>query len=213
MDYRTEPLMKYFEDASSAKATPGGGSVAALAGALASTMASMAGEFTVGKEKFKNVEPQVRDILSALASERESLVELAHRDMDAYLTIMSAYRLPKDTDDEKEKRSEAIDRATRDSLKLVKEVMARCRSVVELASGLVGIANPNLLSDVAVAAELALGAHQAAVINVMVNLHGLKDEALVHETLEEIAESEGKAGGLAAETTEIVRKHLTGEEV
>jgi glutamate formiminotransferase/formiminotetrahydrofolate cyclodeaminase len=173
-------------------------------------MASMAAGFTVGREKFKDVEPQVQGILDALAEERESLLTLSHRDMDAYSAIMSAYRLPKDTDEEKAARSEGIQEATRESLDLVMDVMDRCVHVLELSRGLVEIANPNILSDVGVAAELALGAHQAAVINVAVNLGGLKDNELLEQARERAAESTKAAKRLAAETVKKVVDHLSG---
>ena len=90
MDYRKEPLSRYLDDAAAAQPTPGGGSVAAMAAALASTMASMAANFTAGKEKFKAVEPEIRKALERLADQRRDLLDLAHRDMAAYEGIMAA---------------------------------------------------------------------------------------------------------------------------
>ena len=177
MDYRKEPLARYMEDAAADKPTPGGGSVAAMAGALASTMASMAANFTVGRDKFKDVEPEVKEALAHLAAARKRLLDLAHEDMAAYQAIMEAYRLPKATDAEKAARGRAVEEATRRSLGVVRGVLAACRDIMVVTLRLSGIANPNLISDVGVAAELALGAIKAARINVEVNLGGLKDAA------------------------------------
>jgi len=177
MDYRSEPLLRYLEDAAAAQPTPGGGSVAAVAGALASTMASMAAAFTSGKDKFKAVQAEIDEAIERLAAARWRLLDLAHEDMDAYSAIMAAYRLPKATDQEKAARIEAIRKATRNSIRVVEGVLSASRDVLVVALRLAGIANPNLISDVGVAAELALGAVKAARINVEVNLSGLKDEA------------------------------------
>jgi glutamate formiminotransferase/formiminotetrahydrofolate cyclodeaminase len=177
MDYLKEPLARYIEDAAADKPTPGGGSVAAMAGALASTMASMAANFTVGRDKFKDVEAEVREALDHLAAARRRLLDLAHQDMAAYQAIMEAYRLPKATDAEKAARGRAVQDATRRSLGVVQGVLDACRDIMVVTLRLSGIANPNLISDVGVAAELALGAIKAARLNVEVNLSGLKDEA------------------------------------
>ena len=166
MDYRKEPLSRYLEDAAAAQPTPGGGSVAAMAAALASTMASMAANFTAGKEKFKAVESEIRKALERLADLRRDLLDLAHRDMAAYEGIMAAWRMAKQTNPEKAARAEAVRKATRASLDVVERVIADAQAVLEVSRRLAEIANPNLLSDVGVAAELALGAVRAAPISV-----------------------------------------------
>lgn len=177
MDYRSEPLTRYLGDAAAAKPTPGGGSVAAIAGALASTMASMAANFTTGKERFKEVEAEIAEALGYLEESRTKLVDLAHQDMDAYTGITQAYRMRRGTDDEKAARDRAIQEAIKGSLGVVEGVLESCRDVLVATLRLAGIANPNLISDVGVAAELALGAAKAARINVLVNLVDYTDEA------------------------------------
>jgi len=209
MDYRAEPLTKYLEDAAAAQATPGGGSVAAMAGALASTMASMAAAFTAGKEKFKDVEAEIDEALGSLANLRTDLLDLAHRDMDAYAAIMAAYRLPRDSDEEMADRAAAIMKATRESLDVVEAVLEAVGEALQVTRRLADIANPNLISDVGVAAELALGAAMAVRINVAVNLTGYRDsddaDAVRERTEQRLAEAER----LAAETREIVLKVLS----
>ena len=177
MDYRQEPLLRYLDDAASAQPAPGGGSVAAVAAALASTMASMAANFTAGREKFKAVEGPINEAIARLAGLRRRLLAAAHTDMDAYTAVMAAYKLPKATDAEKAARAEAVRRATRASLDVVEQVLADAGDVLAVSRRLAEIANPNLLSDVGVAAELALGAARAARINVAVNLAGYADAA------------------------------------
>ena len=209
MDYRQEPLMRYLSDAAAAQPTPGGGSVAAMAGALASTMASMAAGFTAGKEKFKVVEPEIQAALTRLAGLRELLLDMVHEDMNAYEAIMAAYRLPKATDGEKAARAEAVRKATKSSLGLVMRVLEACRDVTAASRRLAEIANPNLLSDVAVAAELALGAARAARVNVAVNLSGYSDAADATAIRAAADKSVAETERLAVETREIVMRHLS----
>jgi len=211
MDYRNEPLVRYLEDAAAAQPTPGGGSVAAVAAALASTMASMAAAFTAGKEKFRAVQGEIEQALARLEGARRRLLDLAHQDMHAYKTIMDAYRLPKGTDAEKAARAEAVRAATKQSLGVVEAVLGGADEVIALARRLADIANPNLISDVGVAAELALGAARAAVINAEVNLGGYKDAADAQVVRARIASALASAERTAAETREVVLRHLRGE--
>jgi glutamate formiminotransferase/formiminotetrahydrofolate cyclodeaminase len=202
VNYRKEPLTRYLEDAAAAQPTPGGGSVAAMAGALASTMASMAAGFTAGREKFKSVQPQINDALAGLTAARQRLLDLVHEDMGAYETIMAAYRLPKQTEAEVAARDGAIRAATKLSLGVVESVLGACGDVLKVTETLVRIANPNLISDVGVAAELTLGAARAALINAEVNLGGYKDAAdakAVRGRVEAaVAEAEKRAGEIRA---------------
>ncbi|MCX5654965.1 MAG: cyclodeaminase/cyclohydrolase family protein [Planctomycetota bacterium] len=209
MDYRQEPLMRYLNDAAAAQPTPGGGSVAAMAAALASTMASMAAGFTAGKEKFKAVEAEIQAALARLAALRGDLLEMVHEDMDAYEAIMAAYRLPKATDAEKAARAEAVRKATKSSLGLVMRVLDASRDVAAASRCLAEIANPNLLSDVAVAAELALGAARSARVNVAVNLSGYSDKADADAVRAAADKVVAETERLAAETRERVMGHLS----
>ena len=207
-DYRAEPLARYLEDAASASPTPGGGSVAAMAGALASTMASMAAGFTAGREKFKDVDVEIQDALGRLSGVRNRLLDLAHDDMAAYEAIMAAYRLPKATDAEKAARAEAVRAATRQSLGVVEAVLAACGDVLRIDRRLAEIANPNLISDVGVAAEIALGAAKAARINAEVNLAGYSDKADAAAVRTRVESGLAEAERMAGEIREAVLKHL-----
>jgi len=208
IDYRSESLSRYLEDAASARPTPGGGSVAAVAGALATTMAAMAAGFTAGKEKYRDVEPEINGHLTRLTDLREALLASAHDDMAAYQGIMAALKMPKEADEQKTARAEAVREATRASLDVVGDVRDAAREVLTIARRLADIANPNLVSDVGVSAELALGAVRAAQVNVAVNLAGYRDEADAARVREETAAAVAEAERLARETREIVLAKL-----
>jgi len=196
MTYRSRPLKEYLNHAAAAQPTPGGGSVAAVAGALASTMASMAAGFTSGREKFKAVQAEIDEALGRLAETRNRLLDLADEDMRAYEAIMAAYRLPKGSDREKAARDESVRQATKHSLGIVESVLGGCRDILIIALRLAGIANPNLISDVGVSGELAHGAARAALINLEVNLAGYRDKA-------DAAEVRGRAEEMLREVEQL----------
>ncbi len=182
--YLNQPLKKYLDEAAAKLPAPGGGSVSALCGSLGAAMASMAANFTLGKEKYKEVENEIRPLLSKSEELRKRLAELTDADVEAYGKIATAYRMPKAGDEEKAKRSRAIREACKEALKVPLKTAACCREILNLSRRLVDIANVNLISDVGVAVILAEAALQAAALNVEINLVSIKDERFVKEKRE-----------------------------
>lgn len=191
--YRSEPLEKYIMDAASGNPTPGGGSVSALVGALGATMAEMSANFTIGREKFKGIEPQAKQILEACTKGREDLLVLMQKDTEAYSSVLNAYGMPKSTTEEKAARSQAIQRALARAMEVPLFTMRCCLRMLEAVHELVNIANPNLIGDVGAAAIFAEAALRGARLNVEANLTGLKDEALVSDVRKEINHAGEKA--------------------
>ncbi|HHT9111428.1 MAG TPA: cyclodeaminase/cyclohydrolase family protein [Candidatus Brocadiaceae bacterium] len=209
--YRNEPLEKYIKDAAAGTPTPGGGSVAALVGALATTMASMSTNFTVGKEKFKQYDAQLKRILEEFAKSRETLLSAMEEDIAVYGKVSSAYTLPKSTDAEKKARSDAIQQACTIAMEVPLKTTMCCLYVLELARELVDIANPNLISDVGVAGLLAEAALRCAKLNVEINLAALKNQSLVEKVHSEITQAEKKAKTFAKEVQERVMAKIKGQ--
>ncbi|MDN3514241.1 MAG: cyclodeaminase/cyclohydrolase family protein [Candidatus Brocadia sp.] len=206
--YRNEPLERYLNDAAAGTSTPGGGSMAALAGALATTMASMAANLTVGKEKFKQHDAQLKKVLEKCEKSRETLLSLMEEDIKAYGEVVNAYRLPKSTGEEKIKRSEAIQNAAIVAMGVPLKTMMCCLSVSERTRELVDIANPNLISEVGVACCLADAAFQSAKLNVETNLAAIRNQNLVSKVRNEINHAEKKAKLFFEETKERVIERM-----
>jgi len=200
--YRNGSLRKYLDDAAAGIPAPGGGSVSALAGALATTMGSMAANFTVGKKKFLDVELRVKSVLARLDREREMLLELMDQDVEAYGVVSSAYSMPRETSEEKAARTAKIQEALVVAMDVPLRTVRVCVDVLRELTELVDIANPNLISDVGVSAILAEAALRGAKLNVEINLMSLKDEALVKRTAEDI-------GGAAEEASRMLRGILS----
>jgi formiminotetrahydrofolate cyclodeaminase len=196
--YRTQPIETYLADAAAGIPAPGGGSVSALAGALGAAMASMAANFTVGRKKFRDVEPEVQALLAQCEAGRLALLEHMDRDVAAYSTVDAAYALPKDTEEQKAARTVAIQSALRVALATPLAALRQCRGLLRLLDRLVETANPNLISDVGVAAILLEAALRGAKINVEINLAWLKDQAFVAATRAEIDAAADEAASTAA---------------
>ncbi len=182
MGYGTESLEKYLADAAAGQPTPGGGSASALAGAVGTSMACMAANFTVGKKKFKHVEGRVSELLEKCDAARKALLRYVDEDVAAYTHVSGAYSMPKSTPEEKAARGAAIQDALKIAMGTPINVFCACAEVLGTLDELADLGNPNLISDVGVAAALVLGALDGAQLNVEINLAYLKDEALVAST-------------------------------
>ncbi len=184
--YRYETLDRYLNDVSLNTSTPGGGSVSALVGALSTSMVSMSANFTLGKRKFKDVEPQIREILEKCRNDREELLRLMEEDIEAYKGVDRAYALSKSNEEEKKQRTSAIQSALEKATDVPLRI-ARCSlGLLECTNGLVKIANPNLVTDVGVAGLLANAALRGAMLNVEINLNSITNKEIVNTIKEEI---------------------------
>ena len=174
-------VSSYLEAAASRSPAPGGGSVSALTGALGAAMVSMAANFTVGREKYEDVQEEAKSILSESEELRLRLAKLVDEDIEAYSAVSSAYSLSREMDSEKKIRAERIMKATKEAVGVPLEIASCCFRVLELCRRLVDIGNRNLISDVGVAVLLAEAALRGANINVEVNLVSLRDASFVEE--------------------------------
>ncbi len=190
---------EFLDQAASDAPVPGGGGIAALAGALGAAMAAMAANFTVGRPKFARHEEAMRLTLAELAPLGLAFRRAVDEDARAFSGISAAYRLPKDTDAQKAERQAAIAAALAAAMQAPLEVIRDCRRAAELLPALAGAANPNLLSDVEVAAIMLEAAARAALVNVRVNsrqLGGAEAERAEAEAEKALA----RVGELARET-------------
>src|SRR5437588_2768576 len=134
--------------------TPGGGSAAALVGALGAGLVSMVCNYTVGREQYADVDAEMRGVLARAEELRGQLERAVEDDVAAYGSYSDAQKLPRETDDEKAARDAALDAALRESTLVPLAVAERCE-VLELALRAAELGNRFLISDAAVGAELA----------------------------------------------------------
>jgi methenyltetrahydrofolate cyclohydrolase len=189
MTLTSQTVRAYTELLAGTGPTPGGGSAAALCGALAAAAGAMVGSFTVGKPKFAAVEADVASLLERLQALRERMLALTDADAQAYAGVGAAYARPKQTDEEKWARQAAIQQALKDAAQVPLGVVEAAGEIAGLLPELAEKGNPNLLSDVGVAAILAWAAFEAGKLNVEVNLAGLQDEAYCAAVRERVGQA------------------------
>lgn len=185
--------------------TPGGGSAAALSGAVGASLLAMVAAMPKTKTGADNERKSLDTSGLELQKLRKRLTELIDEDTRAYDLVTSAYRLPKGTDDEKAVRAAAIQSAMRAATEAPLETMRACDAVIREGACVVQNGNPNAVSDMSVGLEMAMAGLRGAERNVAINLGSLKDEAYKLEAESE-ASSLVESGG---EQFEICRKLLT----
>ena len=175
--YIDKSIGEYLADLAAKKPAPGGGSVAALFGALGSALVSMVCNYTIGKEKFKAVEDEIEKILADAEELRSTFQSLVDLDIESYGRVSQAYKLPKGAEREAAVK-ETLLKSLDVSMEIGKKSVAGMRACPTLAEK----ANPYLISDVGCAAWGFLSAFKCAMINVDINLSTLKDTALTAKT-------------------------------
>jgi len=165
---------EFLEKAAGREPTPGGGGIAALVGAAASSMAEMALNFTVGAGRFADVQEKAQRYLEIARESRRRLKDLIAEDAAGYGKVAAALKLPRDTAEEKAARKKALRSAMREAIAPPLE-MVRCMArLAEIMGEIAACSNPNLKGDVAVAAVLLPAAARAATLNVWANFSALE---------------------------------------
>jgi len=145
---------------------------------------------TIGKKKYIEVEGEMLDASAKALSLRESLIEDIEKDSKAFSLVMAAYRLPKETEEEKEIRKIEIQNGLRVAAETPLEVARKAYSIMELSELVVAKGNSNAVTDGLVSAMLARTAVLAALLNVKINLDSIKDQAFVALAKQEVSELE-----------------------
>ena len=183
-------LDHFFDRLASADPTPGGGAAAALAGAAAAALIGMVCRLTIGRERFASVEAEARRLLDEAERARAELQAAIDADAAAYQRVAAAYRLPRQTAEERAARSQAIQEAMQAAAQPPLRIAAACGRVLDLAEAGVDFLNPGPISDIEVAAWLGLGALRSALANVEINARGLTDAraaAALREKMEQLS--------------------------
>jgi len=198
-------VTQFLEKTASSSPVPGGGSVAALSAALAAGLTEMVAGLTVGRKGFETVEPEMTSVLQRAEALRARLVDDIQRDSDAYDQVLAAYRLPKNTRDEKAQRSRTIQAELVQAALVPLEVARIALEILGLAEAVVTRGNPNAVTDGAVAAMLARTAGLAALYNVKINLGSIKDREFVQDATREVNRLESQIIEKEKQTLAVVK--------
>ncbi len=172
----------FLTEVASNSAAPGGGSAAALAGALGAALTAMVCRLTIGKKTYTEVQEEMEAVLKEAEELRTEFTVLIDEDTTAFNGVMTAFSLPKNTDQEQLARSVAIQEATKAAATVPLRVMQLCERAMPLATIVAKKGNVNSISDAGVAAAMLHAACIGAALNVRINLATLKDEAFVEQT-------------------------------
>jgi len=205
-----ESVSGFLASVASSNPVPGGGSVAAHAGALAAALTQMVAGLTIGKKKYAAVDSEMKEAALKAVALGNQLTSLVKRDAEAYALVSEAYKLPKEPADAAARRSETVTNAL---LKAAEVPLETVRAAVEVARLAVFVAekgNTNAVTDAGVAALLAAAAAKGAAYNVRVNVQALEDKSRGQSLAREAGQLVKKAGELAERATSIVERALSG---
>ena len=164
------PLQALLDRLASSDPVPGGGSAAALAGAMGAALVAMVAELTIGRTEYSEHDLTLRDLRAAALDRQQLLLSLAEEDASAYQAVVAARRMIKETEPEREARAAALRTAMIGAARVPLRTANVAAEVLELASQIAPIGNRNAVSDAGVAAQLAGAALRGALLNVRINL-------------------------------------------
>ena len=201
-------VSNFLDELASNSPTPGGGSVAALAGALGAGLISMVGNLTVGKKKYEDVEEDIKKIISSSEKLRYELSQLIEEDVKVFNNFMATYKMPKETEDEKKVRAEKIQESLIKAAKVPLRVAYKCLDILSLSKEVAEKGNVNVVSDAGAAVLMAEAALESAILNVKINLRMIKDEKVRTELSFSIKEILLKEKGQKEKVLKIVEERM-----
>ena len=204
-DFAKLPLERFLDEIASVSPTPGGGTAAAAAGAAGAALVEMVAALTLSREKYAAVHESVASIAEKARAARSELLELAREDSLAYDAVVAARRLPKDTEEEKKTRGEAIQESNRYASQVPMRTARAAARLLAALPELVEKGNPNALSDAGAAALLLDAAAEGALLNVGINLSGISDQELVGAMQRETAAIQEETQRLRSHVLQAVR--------
>lgn len=160
---------------------PGGGSTAALEGALGVALTHMVAGLTVGKSKYAEHQTLMEELLQKTGRIKNDFIDVIDRDTEAFNGVSAVFTMPKGTDEEKAARTAAMQAALKECTKTPYEMMTYALEALRLTRSAVGKSNASAASDLGVAALSLKAAVQGAWLNILINIGGIKDEAFVNE--------------------------------
>lgn len=183
-------LEQFTKDTASDSPVPGGGSIAAVCGALSASLASMVANLTIGKKKYADVEKDMIQIAEKAEAIRQRMLNYIEEDCDAFNEVMDAFKLAKETEEEKYNRTKAIQVSLKKAASVPFEIALTAYGIMELSEIAVSKGNSNAVTDGLISAMTARTAVLAALLNVKINLDSIKDEVFVENLRTKVADLE-----------------------
>ncbi len=181
MNSKNQTIQDFLSQTASNSPVPGGGSISALNGAIATALAEMLANLTIGKKNYTEVEDKMKTTTQEMSHQRNLFFEDIDRDAQAYKLVMDAFKLPKETDEEKSKRSNQIQEATKHAAIIPMEIAQRAFTLLDNIAYTTRNGNKNAVTDGCISMMTCRTAVLGALLNVRINLGSILDTAFVDE--------------------------------
>jgi glutamate formiminotransferase / formiminotetrahydrofolate cyclodeaminase len=203
-------ISEFAADLASAAPTPGGGAAAAVLGTTGIALGEMVGNLTIGKKKYAEVEGQVKEAMAQLTPMREPMLGMFKKDAEAFEAFGEAGKLPKDTDEQKAKRTEVMQKALKGATLSPDATAEMGVKAFRLVQKIATVGNKHAISDCGCGALALFASINAAVLNMHINLPGIKDEAFRQKYQARAEAYEKEARELLDATLKVVRAAIAG---
>ena len=205
----TDKTVQQFLDELASKApTPGGGSAAAIMGAMGAALVSMVCNLTLGKKGYEGVEEEMLRVLAQAEALRARLLDMVRADVEAFDRVMAAYGMPRDSEEAKQARTVAIQDALKVATEVPLECARACAEVVVLSRSVAEQGNRNVVSDAGVAVAASHAALRSAALNVWINTNAIQDAEFVVSRQTELSTLLAGMGDLQDSVYETVKSRL-----
>ena len=172
-----KPVTQFLDELAGSAPAPGGGSVAALGGALGAALVSMVCNLTVVKKGYADVEEDIKAILEQSEELRQRLTNLLQADVEAYTAVSKAMKMPRETEKEKAARAETMQKALKHATVVPLQIAEACVEVIALCQPAAEKGNKHAVSDAGVAILMAEAGLRSAALNVLINLGWIDDQS------------------------------------
>lgn len=187
---------------------PGGGSIAALNGAVASALTAMVANLTIGKKNYEEHQELMNHISTLAMNEKEVFVTAIDRDAEAYDAVFACFKMPKDSEEQKAERSKAIQEATKQAALVPMQVARNAYELMSVIADVARLGNKNAVTDACVAMMSARSAVLGALLNVRINLSSIKDAAFVDDLQREADILGRRACEIEKELLDVISQEL-----
>jgi methenyltetrahydrofolate cyclohydrolase len=198
----------FLDDLASQKATPSGGSAAAVMGAMGAALVSMVCNLTIGKTQYRNSEEELKSVLSKAEDLRRDLTEMIEEDVQAFDAVMRAYGMPRLTKEEMATRAQAIQTALKTATLVPMRCCRACREVITLSKVVAEKGNRNVVSDAGAAVVAGHAALRSAALNVFTNARAIKDRTFAEAQLAELEQLMSEAATATEAVYQVVKQKL-----
>lgn len=205
---KEQQIQVFLDELASSASTPGGGGAAAIMGAMGAALVSMVCNLTIGKEKYADVEEELKTVLAQAEDLRGRLTDMIQADVEVFDRVMASYGMPKSTDEEKAARSAEIQAALKAATDVPLECAKACAEVIALSRSVAENGNLNVISDAGVAVLAGFAGLKSAALNVNINVGGIKDTEFAESRRKQLFEILDGCGWNTDEIYQIVEKKL-----